>query len=422
MTSLSNNLAAAYVAYQTEENFETALQLVRQLRGAGRVDDAIALASQWPARTETPMQRAQLGIDMSYIGMLEQAEPLLEEALPQLTANAEAYYQVKLELAIVKYCRGKYHQAHLLQKALHEPEWCEVWTRLASPGRDNNWFLPFKDKVLHRQPVAGKSILVSGEGGAGDLLQLSRYMEKLRQEGAAVVYCQAPQSLQSLMKNSGLDIVVVGDTADLMRDCDFITWPFALFTRYQQSPYFPCTAGAYLALAAGYALPDPIEEKLPLQTRGRQRIGLAWRSDSGVRHEPFRSIELNALLPLLENSSAEFFSLQVGDLSEPEKILMERYRIADLGAHLRSFEDTAHVMERLDLVISIDSAPAHLAGARNRPVWLMLPQASDYRWYDCQRYTPWYSSMRLYRQARLGDWQPVIEEMAAALSAGKSAD
>jgi hypothetical protein len=416
MTSINNNLAAAYAAHQAAENCETALPLMRQLRGSGRVEDAIALASLWPARTETLMQRAQLGIDMSYLGMFEQAETLLEEVLPQLAFNAEAYYQVKLELSVVKYCRGKYHQAHLLQKALHEPGWCEVWTRLASPGHDNSWFLPFKDKVLHNQPVAGKSILVSSEGGAGDLLQLCRYMEKLRQEGATVVYCQAPQSLQGLLKNSGLDIVVVGDTAGLMRDCDFITWPFALFTRYQQNPYFPRVEAAYLALAADYMLPDFVAEKIPAQASGRQRIGLAWRSDSGVRHEPFRSVELSILLPLLENSPAEFFSLQVGELSEQEKILMQRHQIVDLGAHMRSFEDTAHVMERLDLVITIDSAPAHLAGARNRPVWLMLPQASDYRWYDCQRYTPWYSSMRLYRQARLGDWQPVIAEMAETLT------
>jgi hypothetical protein len=168
-------------------------------------------------------------------------------------------------------------------------------------------------------------------------------------------------------------------------------------------------------LAADYMLPDLIREKLRVQAGNRKRIGLNWRSGTTVRHEPFRSMELQTLLPLLENSSAEFFSLQVGALNEQEKMLMERHRIVDLGAHLRSFEDTAHVMEQLDLTISVDSAPAHLAGARNRPVWLMLAQASDYRWYDCQRFTPWYSSMRLYRQARLGDWQPVIADMAEAL-------
>ncbi|WP_211461062.1 glycosyltransferase family 9 protein [Collimonas silvisoli] len=415
MTNL-NELIAAYAAYQTDGNVGTALHLIRQLRGAGKVEDAIALANQWAAKTATPMERAQLGVDMSYLGMFAQAEVLLEEAAPQLASNPDASYQVELELSIVKYCQGKFHQAHLLQKSLHAPEWCEVWTRLASPNQDNSWFLPYLDKVLHKQPVAGKSILISSEGGAGDLLQLCRYVEKLRQEGAAAIYCSAPRSLHGLLRNAGLGIVVAENPDDMMRDCDLITWPFALFTRYQQSPYFPRAADSYLTLARDYVLPESIQEKLRVEAGGRQRIGLTWRSNSGVRHEPFRSIELTTLLPLLENSSAEFFSLQVGELSEPERMLMAHHRIVDLGAHLRSFEDTAHVMERLDLVISIDSAPAHLAGARNRPVWVLLAQASDYRWYDSQRYTPWYSSMRLYRQTRLGDWQPVIAEMAEALT------
>lgn len=418
----SDNLTTAYITYQNQNSLDSALQLMRVLRGAGKVEEAIAIARLWSERPETPMERAQLGIDMSYLGMFEDAEVLLQEALPQVTSNAEACYQVTLELAIAKYCLGRFHQARLLQKSLHAPEWCEVWLRLVSPNRDNSWFLPYQHKVLHDRPVAGKSILVSGEGGAGDLLQLCRYMERLLQEGAAVVHCQAPSSLQGLMKNSGLPIVVVEDIQDAMRDCDFITWPFALFTRYQQNPYFPSTAGSYLALAADYVLPELIQEKLPVQAGGRRKVGLSWRSGTGVRHEPFRSVELSTLLPLLENSAVEFFSLQVGDLTDQEKMLMERHQVVDLGTHLRSFEDTAHVMERLDLVISIDSAPAHLAGARNRPVWLLLAQASDYRWYDCQRYTPWYSSMRLYRQVRLGDWQPVVEEMAVALSAGKPPD
>ncbi|SDY48770.1 ADP-heptose:LPS heptosyltransferase [Collimonas sp. OK242] len=411
----SNNLAAAYAAYQTEANLDAALRFIRLLRSAGKVEDAIALAHQWSSKAETLMGRAQLGIDMSYLGMFAAAEILLQEVLPQLASDAEAYYQVQTELSVVKYCQGNFHEAHALQKSLHQPQWCEVWTRLASANRDNSWFLPFNDKVLHNQPVAGKCILVSGEGGAGDLLQLCRYMERLRQEGAATIYCSAPPSLHGLLKNGGLAIEVVEASHELMRECDFITWPFALFTRYQQSPYFPSAADAYLALAADYILPDLIQEKLRGQAGNRKRIGLNWRSGTTVRHEPFRSMELQTLLPLLENSSAEFFSLQVGELNEQEKMLMERHRIVDLGAHLRSFEDTAHVMEQLDLLISVDSAPAHLAGARNRPVWLMLAQASDYRWYDCQRFTPWYSSMRLYRQARLGDWQPVIADMAEAL-------
>ncbi|WP_038489706.1 hypothetical protein [Collimonas arenae] len=133
--------------------------------------------------------------------MFEQAEVVLRDVLPLLESNPKTYYQIKLELAFVKYRLGKYHEAHLLQKSLHEPEWCEVWTRLISFNGDNSWFLPCKDKVLCDQSVAGKSILVAGEGGIGDLLQFSRYMENLWKEGATVIYCQALRALHGLLKS-----------------------------------------------------------------------------------------------------------------------------------------------------------------------------------------------------------------------------
>jgi Glycosyltransferase family 9 (heptosyltransferase) len=410
-----DQLTASYAAYQQETTIRTALDLVSALRLAGKAEEAIDLALKWSDKAEAPIARAQLAYFMSCLGMLAPAEAILQEVLPQVAADEETYFQVRLELAILKYCLGKFHEAHLLQRALHGPRWSEVWTRLASPNRDNSWFLPLKDKVLYDQPVAGKTVMIGGEGGAGDFLQFSRYVKNLQQEGAVLIYCQVPPELQSLMVNSGLPIVIVGDNFIQTGEYDFITWAFALFTRYQQSPYFPVAEEGYLALSATYVLPESIQEKLP-ERSNRRRIGLVWRSGTLVRHEPYRSMDLQVLAPLLESVDAEFFSLQVGTLSEAEKMLLEQHRIVDLAPHLNSFEDTAHVLEHLDLLLSIDSAPAHLAGARKRPVWLMLAQASDYRWYDCQRFTPWYSSMRLYRQAALGDWRPVVVAMTAALS------
>ncbi|MEO6917701.1 MAG: glycosyltransferase family 9 protein [Collimonas sp.] len=412
-----HELTTSYAAYQQETNIRTALDLIDKLRFAGKADDAIDLASKWSDTAAAPISRAQLAYAMSCLGMLVPAERILQEVLPQFETDGETRYQLLLELAIVKYCMGKFHEAHLLQRTLHQPEWCEIWTRLVSPNHDNNWFLPHKDKVLYDQPVAGKTIMIAGEGGAGDLLLFSRYVKRLQQEGAALIYCHVPPALQSLMVNSGLPIVAVDDTFSQMAECDFVTWTFALFTRYQKSPYFPAAEESYLALSASHALADGLQEKLRRSGSGRRRIGLVWRSATQVRHEPYRSMDLQALVPLLESADADFFSLQVDILSEEEKVLMERHQIVDLAPHLASFEDSAHVLEQLDLLISVDSAPAHLAGARQRPVWLVLAGSCDYRWYDCQRFTPWYSSMRLYRQARLGDWQPVVAAMSADLSA-----
>lgn len=415
-----DDLTTSYTAYQQETNGKTALDLISRLQQAGKAEDAIALALKWSGKMTVPIQRAQLAYFMSCLGLLAQTEPMLQELLPQVAADEEVYYQIRLELAVVKYGLGKFHEARLLQRLLHQPKWCEVWTRLASQNRDNSWFLPFKDKVLDEQPVAGKTILIGAEGGIGDLLQFSRYVKNLQQEGAARIYCQVPPAAQSLMLNSGLPIVIVDDSFSGMHGCDYITWAFALFTRYQKNPYFPVAAQGYLGLAADYVLPAGIQEKLAAGSSGRRRIGLVWRSETRVRHEPFRSMDLQALAPLLAGADADFFSLQVGALSDAERQLLEQYRVIDLAPQLRSFEDSAHVLEQLDLLLTVDSAPAHLAGARQRPVWLMLAQACDYRWYDCQRFTPWYPSMRLYRQAELGDWGPLVDAMSAdlALQAG----
>ncbi|PFH09845.1 glycosyl transferase family 9 (putative heptosyltransferase) [Collimonas sp. PA-H2] len=411
-----DDLTTAYAAYQQETHIGTALDLIRKLHQAGKAGDAIDLALKWSERAAAPVQRAQLAYFMSCLGMLAPAEALLQEVLPLVEPGEETYYQIRLELAIVKYGLGKFHEASLLQRVLHDTRWCEVWTRLASHNRDNGWFLPFKDKVLHDQPVAGKTILIGSEGGIGDLLQFSRYVKNLQQEGAALIYCHVPLAAQSLMANSGLPIVVVDDTISHLAACDFVTWAFALFTRYQESPYFPVAAEAYLELAAGHALPDAMRDKLAQRSGGRRRIGLVWRSDTQARHEPYRSMDLRELAPLLAGVDADFFSLQVGALSVTERQLLEQHQVIDLAPQLRSFEDSAHVLEQLDLLLTIDSAPAHLAGARQRPVWLMLAQSCDYRWYDCQRFTPWYSSMRLYRQAELGDWSPVVAAISADLS------
>ncbi|SFC98021.1 glycosyltransferase family 9 protein [Collimonas sp. OK412] len=415
MTSL-NDLTTAYTLYQQETNIRTALDLIRQLHLAGKAEDAISLALKWSDKAKEPIERAQLAYYMSCLGMLAPAEAMLEEVLPQIESDDETYYQIRQELAIVKYCLGKFHEARQLQRPLHSSRWSEVWSRLASNNRDNSWFLPHKDKVLYDQPVAGKTILIGSEGGVGDLLQFSRYVKNLQQEGAALIYCQTPVAVQGFMANSGLPIVIVDSTFGGMADCDYIVWAFALFTRYQQSPYFPPAAEAYLGLAADYVLPVGIQEKLAERSGGRRRIGLVWRSETRVRHEPFRSMDLQELASLLASADADFFSLQVGTLSDAEKQLLEQFQVVDLAPQLRSFEDSAHVLERLDLLLSIDSGPAHLAGARQRPVWLMLAQSCDSRWYDCQRFTPWYSSMRLYRQVELGDWSSVVAAMSADLS------
>jgi ADP-heptose:LPS heptosyltransferase len=147
----------------------------------------------------------------------------------------------------------------------------------------------------------------------------------------------------------------------------------------------------------------------------RPKVGLAWRSASTARHEPYRSIGLRTLAQAIQQTGCRFYSLQVGELSDDERAIMQALGIVDLAPCLHSFGDTGRAMQQLDLVISIDSGPAHLAAALDRPVWMLLAGACDCRWYDCQRFTPWYPSMRLYRQPELGDWNRPLAELRADL-------
>ncbi|WP_143325785.1 glycosyltransferase family 9 protein [Paraburkholderia ribeironis] len=198
-------------------------------------------------------------------------------------------------------------------------------------------------------------------------------------------------------------------------ECDYITTMFSLFARYQTSPYFPNARSSMITFPAHHALPEALA-KLMDEDAMKRKVGLIWRSASGARHEPYRSLELHKLTPLLENQSCRFFSLQVGGLSVVEKALCAEHGIVDLGPYLDTFSDTAAVIQNLDLLISVDTGPAHLASTLDCPVWLLLSQACDGRWYDGQRFTPWYASMRLYRQRKLGDWTAPLDNAKSALA------
>ena len=148
-----------------------------------------------------------------------------------------------------------------------------------------------------------------------------------------------------------------------------------------------------------------------LGERRRPRIGLAWSGSREHKNDRKRSIPLKMLEPLLD-LDAELISLQI-DYRESDLPLMDG-RILDLRDGIRSFVDTAAIMEQLDLVISVDTSVAHLAGAMGRPLWLLLPYTPDYRWRLDAAETPWYPTARLWRQDGRRTWGPVMEQVRAA--------
>jgi len=146
------------------------------------------------------------------------------------------------------------------------------------------------------------------------------------------------------------------------------------------------------------------------------RVGLVWSGDQRHVNDHRRSVELKTLLPLLD-VEAQFISLQKEVRPRDRAILRERGDILDLGSELGTYEDTAAVIEQLDLVISVDTSVAHLAGALGKPVWIMLPYVPDWRWLVGRDDSPWYPTARLFRQTEAREYGSVVNRMKTELDA-----
>ena len=146
-------------------------------------------------------------------------------------------------------------------------------------------------------------------------------------------------------------------------------------------------------------------------------MGIVWHGSPKNTLNQFRSIPLDSFLPLIRVPGVQFFSLQVGPGSEQLRTVPFGAELIDLASFITDFADTAAAIANLDLVISIDTAVAHLAGAIGQPAWTILSYAPDFRWLRQRLDSPWYPTMRLFRQPRMGDWQSPIQQAAEALQA-----
>ncbi|SAK58069.1 TPR repeat-containing protein [Caballeronia pedi] len=396
------------------------LELIRALRLAGRAREAQALGAQLSASADPGCWIGQLGIDLSFAGLHADAEKHLKRALADASVSHLDRYMLAEELAIVQFILGKFHEANELYRVIRGPAYADAFHHLIL-GAHPSWRSAMSEKLLGmEEPVAGKRIFIPSEGGFGDFVQFSRYVDVLLREGARAVVMEQFPGWNEIVRQSGavmLSMATEEQRAIELERCDRVTFGFSLYARYQRSPYFPAeNPAARVAIDPAQTLSGAANALLSADTK-RPKIGLVWTSASGVRHEPYRSIPLERLEPVLANRACRFYSLQVGEISDDTRAVMQRHDVIDMAPHLLTFGDTARVLEQFDLLITIDTGTAHLAGALNRPVWVLLAQACDARWLDCQRFTPWYPSMRLYRQTELGDWTQPLADLQADLSA-----
>jgi tetratricopeptide (TPR) repeat protein len=257
------------------------------------------------------------------------------------------------------------------------------------------------------ESIAGKTVLLHAEQGFGDTIQFCRYVPLVAAQGAKVVFETQP-ALKALL--SGMDgaahVVAVGDRLTAFDvHCPLASLPFLFGTRADNVPaHIPYIAAPAERVATW---------KQRLVSAKPFKIGLAWRGNASP--DPLRSMPLEHLAPLLDMPDILFVGLQ-RDMPADEETMLKQMPILHLGGELADFADTAAIFEGLDLVISIDTGVAHLAGAMGKPVWICLPHYPDWRWMLDRDDTPWYPQARLYRQSQPGDWGGVISRLREELS------
>jgi tetratricopeptide (TPR) repeat protein len=285
--------------------------------------------------------------------------------------------------------------------------------------KDNEWRWETehlrKEKRNFAQPlwlgsndVAGKTILLHGEQGFGDVIQFCRYVP-LVAEHAARVILEVPDSLHELVGTLSGSAQIVSRGQPLPQfdlHCPLLSLPLAFATRLETIP----AATPYLHASPQQAM----SWNARLGPKRRLRIGLAWAGRQTHKNDHNRSVSFSSLMPLLD-FDATFVSLQREVRMSDTTTLRDRSDVLHFGGDLNNFSDTAAIISNLDLVISVDTSVAHLAGALGKPVWILLPYVPDWRWLLDREDSPWYPTARLFRQNHTRTWDDVILCVRCAL-------
>jgi hypothetical protein len=321
--------------------------------------------------------------------------------------EAIACYRRALELT------PDFAQAHLNQSMMllltgdFERGWAEYqwrWKTATCPPRH------YSKAFWDGQPLEGRAIFLYAEQGLGDAIQFVRYVALVKQRGGTVIVgCQGP--LLSLFQScGGID--------RLLRKGDQLP-ALDIQASLESLPGIFHTALDDLPATVPYLFADPA-----LVDRWRQelrhlagfKIGIAWRGNPRHENDRNRSIPLGCFEPLVRCGGVRLLSLQKGAGVEQLQDVAGRFPITDLGSRLEDFTDTAAAIVNLDLVIACDTAVAHLAGALGTAAWVAIPFVPDWRWLMDRDDSPWYPTVRLFRQQKPGDWAGVFDAMKAALS------
>ncbi len=389
------------------------------LRDRGRLEEAVARYEQLLARApDHPEARNNLGDALVDLGRTDEAIAHYQRVLAVQPDRAEIHYnlgsarqrQGRYAEALACYARAlalkpDYAKAHLNRSLalLLTGEFDEGWQEYEWRFAVNVYDRKFDRPLWSGEPLTRRSILIHAEQGYGDTLQFVRHVPAVAECGGRVVL-EVPKPLLRLARTvaGASEVVAVGDPLPGFDcHCPLLSLPRVLKTNLatipKAVPYLRVPAEA----SAGWA------ERIP--TTSGPRVGIVWAGTT------VGAIDLRLLQPLWEVEGVSWFSLQLGERSGDISSL-GGVKIADLSPWLVDFAETAAAVCRLDLVISVDTSVAHLAGALGRPIWLLLRYPPEWRWLLEREDSPWYPTARLFRQRKEGDWSCVAREVAAALA------
>jgi tetratricopeptide (TPR) repeat protein len=362
-----------------------------------RFDEAAALYEQAIViDPRSPIAWTNQGILHTYLGREQEAERCYRWAM-QLDPT---------------YKNAEFNLSYLL---LRQGRFEEGWQRLES----RNWYAKlashFTCPCWQGEPLSGKSLVIGYEAGHGDMIQFYRYALMLKEQWSVSITLVCHPALKRLFELQGvLDQVLSFEDNIPQTGWDY--WTPLMSLSYRCETRIETIPVAIPYIQASTSLANQWVEKL--RANG-SRVGLVWKGNPKFENDADRSIpRLKMLVPLGNISNIQFISLQKGAGEDEAENPPAGLPLIHLGGQIHDFADTAAIVANLDLVICVDTAIAHLAGAMGKPCWVLLPYyMTDWRWMNGRTDSPWYpENTRLFRQPVMGDWASVIEEVAQALS------
>lgn len=307
-----------------------------------------------------------------------------------------------------EYASAHWNQSHcFLQMGLFEQGWRQYeWRKKCDePIAARSYPKPL---WLGEGDIAGKTLFVHWEQGFGDAIQFCRYAKFLEDRGAKVIM-SVQEPLRELLKQFSPTIQILRPNetpTDFDFHCPLLSLPLALGTTLETIPAEHHYLRADDDLRSGWSA--------RLSTKVKPRIGMVWSGSSSHENDRNRSIGPEQFLSICD-LDAHWISLQK-EFREGDLAAVKQFdRITVFGDDLRDFNDTAALLDLMDLVITIDTSVAHLAGAMGKPVWVLLPFNPDWRWMLDRNDSPWYPSARLFRQQQIGNWAAVIDQVKREL-------